>query len=429
MSAPDASDDRLAHLHRLTPAELEVLRRRCSGMTSQETASALSTTEQSARYLLGNIYDKLGVTYEEGGGTSLSRLMEYCPLLADPSIAQIAAPPSLASEPPPLEPSGRALLLVAQDDQSLIAQRSPAPEAEESDDKRRLLYIVGGILALVIIAGLIFLFASDDEDDGDDATGLAASQTASVAVTPTTVAGGAAPEPTATLVPTTPPEPTPTPEPPPPTPEPPTVTPEPTATSEPEATSVPPTAVPLPQQGDVVYEADWSAGPGDWVLPEGWTAQPGMILGDGSTAGSILAPYQPDQPRYAVEADLTLDGADNCDALAGVIGHAAVDEEDASQLTAGYIGAVCADEWLILAVRDLSDVHDELASGDAEPGVDQHTYRLEVDGDRVRFFIDGVFAGEATDNRWADPGLTGLFLDGDVRVTVSGFRVYALVAP
>ncbi|HYI16439.1 MAG TPA: LuxR C-terminal-related transcriptional regulator [Thermomicrobiales bacterium] len=429
MSAPDASDERLAHLHRLTPAEVEVLRRRCGGMTSQEIASALGTTEQVARYLLGNIYDKLGVTYEEGGGTSLSRLTEYCPLLADPSIAQIAAPASLATEPPPLEPSGRALLLVAQDDQSLLAQRSTVPEAEESDNNRRLLYIVGGVLALVLIGGLIFLFASDDEDD-DDATGLAVTQTASAGRTATTAAGGDAPDPTATLEPVSAPEPTPTPEPPPPAPEP-TPTPEPTATSEPEAPTAPPTetAVPLPQQGDVVYEADWATGPGDWVLPAGWTAQPGMILGDGSTAGSILAPYQPDQPRYAVEADLAIDATDDCDALAGVIGHAAVDEDDASRLTAGYIGAICANEWLILAVRDLSDSHDELASGDAEPGVDQHTYRLEVDGDRVRFFIDGVFAGEATDDRWADPGLAGLFLDGDIRVTVSGFRVYALVAP
>jgi hypothetical protein len=395
-------------------------------MTSQEIANALSTTQQTARYLLGNVYDKLGITYEEGGGTSLSRLMEYCPLLADPSIAQIAVPQSLATEPLPIEPSGRSLLLVAQDDQALLAQRPVTPEAEPADDNRRLLYIVGGILALVIIGGLIFLFTSDDDDE---TTAAAATQTVTTEPTATTAPGVTAPEPTATLAPTSAPEPTQTPEPPPPTPEPPTAAPEPTATSEPTAASIPPTAVPLPAQGDVVYEADWAAGPGDWVLSDGWMAQPGMILGDGATAGSILAPYQPDQPRYAVEADIALDGADGCDALAGVIGHATVDADDASKLTSGYIGAVCTDEWLILAVRDLSDIHDELASGDAAPGADQHTYRLEVDGDRVRFFIDGAFAGEAVDNRWAEAGLAGLFIDGDVRVSVSGFRVYALTAP
>jgi hypothetical protein len=352
--------------------------------------------------------------------------MEYCPLLADPSVVQIPVPQSLATEPLPIEPSGRSLLLVAQDDQALLAQRPVTPEAEPADDNRRLLYIVGGILALVIIGGLIFLLVSDDDDE---ATGAAATRTATAEPTPTTVPGGVAPEPTPTLAPTLAPEPTPTPEPPPPTPEPPTATPEPTATTEPTTASVPPTAVPLPAQGDVVYEADWSAGPSDWVLSDGWTAQPGMILGDGSTAGSLLSPYQPDQPRYAVEADLALDGADDCDALAGVIGHAAVAEDEATKLTKGYIGAVCANEWLILAVRDVSDIHDELATGDTEPGADKHTYRLEVDGDRVRLFIDGVFAGEAVDNRWAEAGMAGLFLDGDVRVTVSGFRVYALTAP
>jgi hypothetical protein len=423
VSASDASDDRVAHLHRLTPPELEMLRRRCSGMTSQEIANALGTTQQTARYLLGNVYDKLGITYDEGGGTSLSRLMEYCPLLADPGIAQIAVPQSLAAEPLPMEPSGRSLLLVAQDDQALLAQRPATPEEEPADNNRRLLYIVGGVLALVIVAGLIFLLVSDDDDE---ATGAAATQTAPTA---TTAAGAIAPEPTPTLAPTLAPEPTPTPEPAPPTPEPPTAAPEPTATSEPTTAPVPPTAVPVPAQADVVYEADWSAGPGDWVLSDGWSAQPGTIVGDGATAGSILAPYQPDQPRYAVEADIALDGADGCDALAGVIGHATVDADDASKLTSGYIGAVCTDEWLILAVRDLSDIHDELASGDAAPGADQHTYRLEVDGDRVRFFIDGAFAGEAVDNRWAEAGLAGLFIDGDVRVSVSGFRVYALTAP
>jgi len=141
---------------------------------------------------------------------------------------------------------------------------------------------------------------------------------------------------------------------------------------------------------------------------------------------SILAPYQSDQPGYAVEATLTIDGANECDALAGVIARAA-SEDDA--LTAGYAGGVCADEWNILAIRDLSDVPDELASGEIEPITGQHTYRLEIDGERIRFFIDNIFAGEAEDDRWTDPGSAGLLLDGNVRVTVTGFRVFSLAAP
>jgi DNA-binding CsgD family transcriptional regulator len=434
--------NRIDALRRLSPAELAVLQQRCAGLTTQEIAGALGITEQVASSYLGNLYDKLGVTYGTEG-TSHTRLMEFCPFLGDPDAPIVPAPGqvAIAALPPVEQPSQRATQLAAADDQVILAERgvvAPAPDSA-ADEQRRTLYIAGGILALVLVIALVvLLLALNDDDDEDDA---AADETATAGqateVAPTATAEAAPTEaPTATAEP----EATPTPEPPTATaeptateeptatPEPPTPTPEPTATTPPEptATTVAPTPAPQPEQGELVYTADWSAGAGDWQLTDGWSAADGAIAGDGSTATPLLSPYQPEQADYAIEAEFAVADISGCDGLAGIFGRVSDVTAGDDEFPAGYIGGVCEDEWRIDTIREIADTRDTLASGDLELDDQPHVYRLEMVGERIRLFIDGIFAGEATDDRYTDSGGAGIYIDGDLQVTVRAFRVFTL---
>lgn len=442
----DHATDQMAMLHRLTPAELGVLRLRCTGATSENIAATLGTTQPVVAAHLGNVYDKLGVTYGSEG-TSFSRVMDFCPLLDDPGAPEILPVAALRSRlgTPSAQPSQRAAQLAAADDQALLAQGAGGapPDGPPSSDSSGRGWIIGGILvALLLVALLLFYFLSrDDDEDAGDATATVSTTATTEAGSPTAEAPTetAAPEePTATPVPEEPTatpepeEPTATPEPPTATPEPePTETPvpEPTATPEPEPTATEAQVTPVPVPGDLVYQADWSTGANDWQLTDGWTAENGTLIADGSTAAPLRSPFQPTSPNYAVEAQLTLANLNQCQTVAGVFSRVTEQTDVGGSHLAGYIGGACADSWRIDRVNDINDNRDNVAEGDFAPGDQSHVYRLEVVGDQLRLFIDGVFAGEGTDNRWTEAGVPGIYLDGDVQVTVNAFSVFALPAP
>jgi DNA-binding CsgD family transcriptional regulator len=434
-------------LRRLTPSELTILRLRCSGTTTQEISGALGITPAAASAHLGNIYDKLGITYG-ADSTASGRLLPFCSALNQPGAPVVPPVVSFNRDPnaPAEQPSQRAVQLVAADEAALLAQQ-PATTPPPSGNKSRSGWVAGGILAGVILLALIvFAIASrnngDDDDDNQGAATATTGQATGAASTATTAG-----EPTAEATATTAEEPTATEEPPtatteptateePPTAtteptateEPPTATTEPTATKEPPTATTEPTPVvtPQPAPGDVAYQSDWANGPGDWQLTDGWTDQGGQLVADGATAAPLLAPFTPAGPNYAVEVQLTLANVSGCDTLAGPFARVTQQSNIGGTFPAGYMGNVCAQGWRIDATNKNSDNRDTLASGAFTLDNQPHTYRLEVNGTQIRLFIDGTFAGEATDDRWSDGGQVGIYLNGNIQVTVASFKVYTL---
>lgn len=227
------------------------------------------------------------------------------------------------------------------------------------------------------------------------------------------------PEATATPEPSHTPEPSPTPEP--------THAPEPTATLEPTA-AVEPTAVPgpPPTEGSLAYQADWSAGAGDWQLPEGWTIDNGALVTNSAVPHPVAAPYQPTTPNYAVEATIAVTGGNlTCDQTAGVFARAVqVVPEGQNGFPVAMLGSFCPERWEVSIVADATGARTIAAQGPFAPGTAEHTYRLEVSGSDYRLYIDGVFAGQGSDNRFGEPGKAGLYVPGGVQVRVTSFKVF-----
>lgn len=455
LSAEDAA--RADLLRRLSPIELEALRLRCTGATTAQVAAHMGMTEADAAAHLGNVLDKLNVTYGRAG-TSLTRLLTFCPLV---SYVPVADGGDVGV--PLVQPSQRAAALTAADDAALLAERGEGPPPEPPSGGGYEGWLIGaGLVALLIIVLIALLAIFDNEDEHDnagDATATVGIATEALAtptpqddVTPEAPTASSVPqEPTATTAPTEAPTATPEPEPtatdvpptetpepePTDTPEPeptntptkePTATPtkeptkEPTETPEPEPTATDIPGAPTPVPGALAYEANWSAGDDGWDLTEGWEIR-NQHLSAGAGAQPLVGPFTPVAADYAVEIELKATEVTTCDDLIGPFARVG-DPAEASDPLTGYAGVVCNDEWRILAVTN--DGVQTLASGDHNLNEQAHTYRLEVQGEHLRLFADNKFVGEAQDNRWTEPGRAGVFISGDLDAEISAFRIFAL---
>ncbi len=458
--------EQLELLGRLNDAELVVINERWAGRTSSEIAGALRIDQTVARNHLGNTYDKLDITYVEGG-TSLNRVMAFYAVMDDPAAPTIPHPNSLTSEElaNAPQPSAQALVLVQEDDEALLAQRPDRVVEDESPDRPWLIPVLIGAIAIVvvIILALVF-FAGDDDDDDSEAqsstatavansldstatalAGLATIDREDLDATATALSGQATQEreagdmtataasnatasaqPTATEEPTATPEPTETPEP--------TATEEPTAEptatvepTEPDATATESPSPPQPAPGELVYESNLQDNPDEWDLNDSWQIEGDALVSSGSGLRTLVAPVTDiATANYAVEATLTFTELEECDGVSGLFGRGSDQSDNGEDFIAGYVGAACLDGWSILAIPDDSPDANELANGDLTLNDQPHTYRLEIAGERIRLFIDGNFAGETTDNLYNDAGSVGLYLNDAINVRVTGFKVFTI---
>lgn len=474
--------ERLQLLNGLNDVELVVLNERWAGRTSFEIAGTLGINPNVARYHLANVYDKLGITYQPGG-TALGRLMSFYELADDPAAPRIPHPDNLTSEElySPEQPSGRALELVAEDDEALLAQR-PGRDAMpyvEPREPRSPWPFIAAILAFALLVALALILIIGGRDGDDDelapadatatqvtadldasatalaeqallsqqeldatATGLAVQATAereAAAAAETEAANATA---SAQLPPTEIPTETPTEEPTPePTPTEETPTAEPTAPGTATPTEPPPPTVtagpgtPTPVLGEVIYEADWEAEPDEWELDENWQIVDGALVSSGEGRRELIAPMELidfealETADYAIEAVFSLVELEECDGVAGLLGRAELqelEEQEGDTFYTGYAGVACLDEWRILMIPDTGAEPEELESGELDPDDQPHTYRIEFEGQTVRFFMDGMFLGEADDDTYAEPGVVGFFLYDEVNVRVDAFRVLSL---
>lgn len=182
-------------------------------------------------------------------------------------------------------------------------------------------------------------------------------------------------------------------------------------------------ALAQPAPGDLLYEANWWLGWDGWPSALGWQVFDGQYLNDGSGSSYTLfatCPYVPGDnnvSNYAVEAELRIDSR-------------ALNSSVALVARSRYFGMIyhANESFSSMSItRDSSNGWDKIAGGENVPvrTGEQHTYRLEVRGNRLTLKLDDATVAQATDNRHLAGGEGGL-LCKENQVSVSAFRIIAL---
>ena len=200
----------------------------------------------------------------------------------------------------------------------------------------------------------------------------------------------------------------------------------PTATA--ARTQATPAAPPIPA-GTVLYQADWSKGLADWKAGPGWSIVNGQLQSNSIPSTSIVAPYQSVVPNYAVEARVQI-----VRILKNIVNGFSIYAADQPGKD-GYQGGM---NQLALREPDLAPpgyaqvAPDQLDMGggfqqiDYVPGLNWHTYRIEVQGNEVRLFIDGTPISRAYSRENAlSTGPIGMTSLGFL-LHISSFRITAL---
>jgi hypothetical protein len=181
----------------------------------------------------------------------------------------------------------------------------------------------------------------------------------------------------------------------------------------------------------VLYSADKSGGLDKWVGSLDWGHLDGMLTNDGSNTSNswIPAPYQVQGTNdYTVEVKLQVVKSRPCDG--GACYGFGIGVRNSSK--GGYSSAVfsgccgcCPTNAQILAFTQSSGSTDSLVQQAFDPGTDWHTYRVEVQGNTIRFLVDGRPLLTTQDNRFLTGSTVGLSSIG-WQLTVSSFKVIAL---
>jgi hypothetical protein len=206
-------------------------------------------------------------------------------------------------------------------------------------------------------------------------------------------------------------------------------------TSQPEVGTTPmvtiaaPTATPTPMSpppapGTILYRADWSHGLDGWTGGGEWKVLNGLLINDGTATNgclrpTIVPPFQPAYPDYAIEARIQVvkgSSDTNCFGLNARSG--AMNGQ-----TAGYVGAVAC--CGLMEIYDSSNFN-ALGGGRFDPTGNWHTFRFEVKGTDLKLLIDGSVVAEGSDAKYLSfAGQVGLS-DDEMYVNISSFVVYAL---
>jgi len=200
-----------------------------------------------------------------------------------------------------------------------------------------------------------------------------------------------------------------------------------TPTPMPSPTSIPVTPpVPTSSLPCTVNLSTWTNGSSDWKVLNG------VLLNDGTndnvgTGPSIIAPCQLRATNnYAVETNIqvTQVGRDPCFGIT-------VRGNPTSGGWQGYkvgIGScACCNTFsggIFLGIPDYPvNTPNPLATFD--PGVNMHTYRVEVKDNSIKFFIDGALTFNITDNSYLNGSEVGLWCE-NVQLEVTSFKVVVL---
>jgi hypothetical protein len=186
------------------------------------------------------------------------------------------------------------------------------------------------------------------------------------------------------------------------------------------------TPVAEPKTANMLYETGTEKGGfEDWSLTptRDWRRLKGMLLNAGTYAGEdfapIFAPYKPEYGDYAVEADIRV--IENGYSF-GVVVRANGKEGYAVGVGVGNKHThIC---YLDGTIDDWGRTHNCKAEAEKvfDPGTDWHTYRIEVEGNRIRLLIDGIEMASVADNMFLSAGRVGLW-SSKYQLEVRNFKV------
>jgi hypothetical protein len=199
------------------------------------------------------------------------------------------------------------------------------------------------------------------------------------------------------------------------------------------ATPPPPPASPVaPSPGELLYVADTAGGFDAWSLPgppEGsplpdWVVERGMLVSRGFGPGEpVSAPFTAPSDDYAVEVEAQILRFNRFPETGGndflVMARGAI---------FGGVGIPCPGRGPQV---DRPMLHLDawfcgfLVGKAFAPGQEWHTYRLEVEGNELRLFVDGELQLQERSNRTLSGGEVGV-LSHRVEVGIRRFAVYSL---
>ncbi len=159
------------------------------------------------------------------------------------------------------------------------------------------------------------------------------------------------------------------------------------------------TATPVPP-GQVLFQADWSHGLAGWQATGAWKVANGALQSDAGPALSITIPYQPTTPYYAVEYSIQIISVPRQGGYFQLVA-AGAPGKDGYQAFINELRPITSKIFSIhpsvsVTIEPVNDMDSSQQIKDYEPGTQLHTYRVEVRGGSVLFFIDDERTSAAT---------------------------------
>lgn len=180
--------------------------------------------------------------------------------------------------------------------------------------------------------------------------------------------------------------------------------------------------------GSVIYQADWSSDMAGWVGSSDWSHTDSMLTNDGSPGDldrRIMAPCEPPTKDYTLEAQIQLVDP-KC-----VFGRGRKEFgliARATEQGGGVLGGFDCDKVKVASTQynpSFALDRETLRSEPFTPGGGWHTYRLEVQSDQVRFFVDGGLVFNQATNRNLNGTKVGMFSHG-AQTNVRSFKIERL---
>jgi hypothetical protein len=172
----------------------------------------------------------------------------------------------------------------------------------------------------------------------------------------------------------------------------------------------------------------------------GWKTLRGQLINDGSNQDANVwtkAPYKlGNRADYAVEADIqVISVADPQFDSFGIVvrgGEGASASASASSQGAGYKAGIDGQTGYVGGPLEAARITrpgpygpKPIAKAKFNPGKEWHLYRVEADGNTIRFLIDDAVIVKGVDNKYLSGGQVGLWSKG-VQLNVRSFKIIKL---
>lgn len=172
---------------------------------------------------------------------------------------------------------------------------------------------------------------------------------------------------------------------------------------------------PTPTASPLYYQADWSRGPGDWVLASHWSWSnangSGMLVTDGQESNSWIFPA-----THLQNADYTLQVAIRRQSYTNVGGPSFGIAVHYAANTGSYVcgvGNAIQPEHYFLALATGHNgqiaINHDLTRKSVNLDQQWHIYRIDVQGQRMTLSVDGSFVMSVTDATYTGLGQIGLY--------------------